>query len=48
MNVPTSRRCVNIDWLEVHVMEPIGDPHDADYYRRVGLTVSERGYGTRV
>lgn len=29
-------------------MEPIGDPHDADYYRRVGLTVSERGYGTRV
>lgn len=48
MNVPTSRRCVNLDWLEVHVMEPIGDPHDADYYRRVGLTVSERGYGTRV
>lgn len=29
-------------------MEPSGDPHDADYFRRVGLTVSERDYGTRV
>lgn len=42
------KRCVNIDWLEIHAMEPIGDPHDADYFRRVGLTVSERDYGTRV
>lgn len=29
-------------------MEPSGDPHDAKYFRRVGLTVSERDYGTRV
>lgn len=42
------KRCVNLDWLEVHVMEPIGDPHNADYFRRAGLTVSERDYGTRV
>ena len=48
MQVPNSKRCVNIDWLEVHVMEPSGDPHDANYFRRVGLTVSERDYGTRV
>ena len=48
MQVPVSKRCVNIDWLEVHVMEPSGDPHDANYFRRVGLTVSERDYGTRV
>ena len=48
MQVPNSKRCVNLDWLEVHCMEPSGDPHDADYFRRVGLTVSERDYGTRV
>lgn len=41
-------RCVNLDWLEVHCLEPIGEPHDADYFRRVGLNVSERSYGTRV
>lgn len=39
---------MNLDWLEVHCMEPSGDPHDANYFRRVGLTVSERDYGTRV
>ena len=48
MQVDSSRRCVNLDWLEVHCMEPVGDPHDANYFRRVGLTVSERDYGTRV
>ena len=41
-------RCCNLDWLEVHCMEPPGDPHDANYFRRVGLTVTERDYGTRV
>lgn len=41
-------RCVNLDWLEIHAMEPPGDPHDANYFRRVGLTVVERDYGTRV
>lgn len=48
MNVPSSHRCVNLDWLEVHCLEPYGDPHDAEYFRRVGLTVMERDYGTRV
>lgn len=48
MQVPDSKRCVNLDWLEVHCMEPSGDPHDAEFFRRVGLTVSERDYGTRV
>ena len=48
MNIPDNRRCVNLDWLEVHVMEPPADPHDANYFRRAGLTVVERDYGTRV
>lgn len=48
MNVPTSRRCVNLDWLEVHCFEPSNDPHDATYFRRAGLEVVEREYGTRV
>lgn len=48
MNVPSSQRCVNLDWLEVHCLEPYGDPHDAEFFRRVGLTVMERDYGTRV
>lgn len=48
MNVPTSQRCVNLDWLEVHCFEPSNDPHDAAYFRRAGLEVVEREYGTRV
>lgn len=48
MKVPTSRRCVNLDWLEVHCFEPSNDPHDATYFRRAGLEVVEREYGTRV
>lgn len=43
-----NKRCVNLDWLEVHVMEPFGDPHDTEYFRRAGFTVTERSYGTRV
>ena len=39
---------MNLDWLEVHAMEPPADPHDANYFRRAGLTVVERDYGTRV
>lgn len=45
---PTPKRCVNLDWLEVHVREPIGQPHTADYFRNHGCTVTEREYGTRV
>lgn len=39
-------RCVNIDWLEVYALEPISQPRDADYFRRVGWSVVEREYGT--
>lgn len=41
-------RCVNLDWLEVHCLEPSGSPHDADFFRSEGYIVEEREYGTRV
>lgn len=41
-------RCINLDWLEVSVLEPVTQPHDADYFRSCGLVVHEREYGTRV
>lgn len=41
-------RCVNIDWLEVHALEPIEQPHGAEFFRSVGLEVQEREYGTRI
>ena len=44
----TPKRCVNLDWLEVHAREPIGQPHNADYFREYGCEVQEREYGTRV
>lgn len=42
------RRCVNIDWLELHAYEPIMGTLNADYFRRQGYHVEEREYGTRV
>ena len=42
------KRCVNLDWLEVHAREPINEPHDAEYFRQIGWFVREREYGTRV
>lgn len=45
---PIITRCVNLDWLEVHVREPLAQSHDADYYRKCGYMVHEREYGTRV
>lgn len=42
------KRCVNLDWVEVHCLEPPGEPHDVEYFRRAGLLVDDRGYGTRV
>lgn len=45
MNRP---RCINLDWLEVHCLEPVCDPHTPEYFRAVGLIVDEREYGTRV
>lgn len=44
----TKPRCVNLDWFEVHVFEPCGQPHSADYFRSFGHEVIERDYGTRV
>lgn len=41
-------RCVNIDWLEVHCLEPNATPRTAEYFRSLGLEVVEREYGTRV
>ena len=50
MSNPTNSisRCVNLDWLEVAVLEPIDTPHDAEYFRSCGWIVVEREYGTRV
>lgn len=43
------KRCINIDWLEVHVLEDnMNYPHDAAFFRREGWRVEERAYGTRV
>lgn len=43
------KRCVNIDWLEVYVLESNSRfPCNAEYYRRQGYLVKERDYGTRV
>lgn len=44
----TTKRCVNLDWLEVHAREPLGRALNADYYRARGLIVHQREYGTRV
>lgn len=44
----TVTRCINLDWLEVHVREPIDNPRNADYFRSHGFIVHERDYGTRV
>lgn len=42
------KRCVNIDWLEVYVLEDnMRYPCNADYFRRSGYFVTERVYGTR-
>lgn len=41
-------RCISIDWLEVYALEPIDEPHTADFFRGVGLDVRERDYGTRL
>lgn len=43
------RRCVNIDWLEVYVLESNERyPCNAEYFRKQGYLVKEREYGTRV
>ena len=42
------KRCVNLDWLELHAFEPPSKPLDAKYFRSKGYHVEEREYGTRV
>lgn len=45
----STKRCVNIDWLEVYVLESNDRyPCNADYFRKQGYLVKEREYGTRV
>lgn len=39
-------RCINLDWLEVHVLEPRA--LDAVYFEDCGWRVVQRDYGTRV
>lgn len=37
-------KCVNLDWVQVHVREPF--ELNADYFRKKGYYVKEREYGT--
>lgn len=42
------KRCVNLDWLEVYVLEDnLKYPCNADFFRREGYFVTERAFGTR-
>lgn len=42
------KRCVNIDWLELYVLEPVKTfPLNAEYFERKGYIVRARDYGTR-
>lgn len=48
-NLESMERCINLDWLECYCLEDnIGFPHNAEYFRRQGLFVRERDYGTPV
>lgn len=42
------KRCVNLDWLELHAYEPMMGTLDANYFERHGYRVERREYGTRV
>lgn len=43
------QRCINLDWLEIYALEPLNEqPHNAEYFRNVGLQVVERDYGTPI
>lgn len=41
-------RCVNLDWLECHVLEPIEMPRDIEYFSRNGFLIEPREYGTPI
>lgn len=42
------KRCVNLDWMELHAYEPLMGTLNADYFERHGYRVERREYGTRV
>lgn len=42
------KRCINIDWLEVHAREPKDAYLNAEFYMSKGYYVVPRDYGTRV
>lgn len=44
--MPSAKRCVNLDWLEVYALEPKGQPRTPDYFRSQGYEVEVRSYGT--
>lgn len=46
--MPGKQRCINLDWLEVYVLEPISRPNDELYFTAHGWRVLSRGYGTRI
>lgn len=41
-------RCVNLDWLECHVLEPIREPRDVHYFYAQGYLIDIREYGTPI
>lgn len=41
------RRCCNLDWLEIYVLEPITQPRDYHFFIEQGWKVDVRPYGTR-
>lgn len=40
-------RVINLDWLEVYCIEPEGEPLSSEFFRKRGLEVESRSYGTR-
>lgn len=41
------KRCINLDWLEVYVIEDGKHSYEPSYFRAHGYDVKERDYGTR-
>lgn len=41
-------RCINLDWLECHVLEPVREPHDVNYFYAHGYLIDVREYGTPI
>lgn len=42
------KRCVNLDWLNVAFLEPTKTPLTFDFFKRQGLEITAREYGTPV